>query len=76
MERETVFFSEIDIPILFLHGAEDELVPPEECDLLYAATASANKKKRIIPGIDHNIPLHKGREAAFDEAVAWFKEYL
>lgn len=43
----------IKLPILFVHGAEDKLVPSFMVEELYEACESGNKDILIVPGADH-----------------------
>lgn len=67
---------QITIPILFLHGAQDELVDPDEGQSLCDAVASQIKEFRLLEGLDHNMPIHPNRQRMFDLVVDWFDRYL
>lgn len=45
---------QVQIPILFIHGEKDSIVPTKMCNELYAACAS-RKKKLIIPNSQHAV---------------------
>ena len=66
----------IRVPILFLHGAEDELVDPEESRSMYARCASKVKEFRLLEGMDHNMPINPRCQEVFDHVVDWFERYL
>lgn len=44
-------------PVLFLHGAKDQLVPPEVAELLLADSSSTNKKLYIFQGASHTMEM-------------------
>lgn len=44
---------DLKMPLLFTHGIEDELVPPEMSKALFAA-AREPKQLLLVPGADHN----------------------
>lgn len=56
---------EIHIPVLFLHGDRDEVVPLEQAERLYAA-ANEPKKLYVIHGAHHNDTYVVGGTAYFD----------
>ena len=41
------------VPMLFIHGAEDKLVPPFMVQKLYDACGSEYKDILVVPGADH-----------------------
>jgi len=45
--------SRLEIPVLYIHGTDDKLVPPEMSSELYKRTASS-KQLKLIPGGGHN----------------------
>ena len=45
--------SQLQIPVLYIHGTDDKLVPPEMSRELYKRTASS-KQLKFIPGGGHN----------------------
>lgn len=62
----------ISVPTLIIHGAQDELVPPSEGELLHARAPARHKRLLLIPGGTHNNLFFHGREAYFaavDELV-------
>jgi fermentation-respiration switch protein FrsA (DUF1100 family) len=64
---------EVDVPVLFLVGSADKLLPPEHSEALYEA-AHEPKKRVVIEGAnhlysDHRIPL-------IQTVLAWFREHL
>lgn len=62
--------SSINCPIIILHGASDELVPPSQAEELYRR-ARGSKKLEIVEGAPHKIRLHR---EAMNKLVAWFRE--
>ena len=66
----------ITVPILFLHGSEDELVDPEEGRSMCALCASEIKEFRLLEGLDHNMPINPRCQEVFDHVVDWFERYL
>jgi cephalosporin-C deacetylase-like acetyl esterase len=63
-------------PILFIHAANDNLVSPEEAEILYEL-AGDPKKLVIVPGVTH-VDFYLGDAFAKVTALAldWFRNYL
>lgn len=40
-------------PVLFVHGGADDVVDPHNMDVLYDASASADKERLFVPGAGH-----------------------
>lgn len=53
--RARARFAELRIPLLALHGQDDQLVPAAASEDLYAAAASPDKELAIYPGLRHEI---------------------
>lgn len=45
--------SHASVPMLFIHGAADELVPPAMLDEVYEACASPRKRRLLVPDAPH-----------------------
>ncbi|KAM6479716.1 Alpha/Beta hydrolase protein [Trichoderma sp. SZMC 28011] len=59
------------IPILFLSGLQDEIVPPSHMTQLYNVSTSPNKTWKTFPGGDHNSSvLEEGYFEAISEFIA------
>jgi len=48
-------FAELRLPLLVLHGADDQLVVPQASLDLHAAASSADKELTVYPGLRHEI---------------------
>ncbi|KAM4054948.1 serine aminopeptidase, s33 domain-containing protein [Hirsutella rhossiliensis] len=59
----------IKLPVLFLSGLQDEIVPPSHMRQLYELCNAPGKKWRPLPGGDHNSSV---LEQGYFEAVAEF----
>lgn len=60
-------------PWLLLHGTADDVVFPEDSELLYAQL-KGEKKHTVIEGADHSFNDHWDRVVS--EIDAWIKKYL
>ena len=65
-------------PVFVVHGEADSLVPVQCAYDIYDALPADNPQKRIkiYPGVDHNIPIDKNREVVFKEVSQWFADTL
>ena len=62
----------ISVPILFIHGNEDKLVPYEMVNKLFDATNSAVKEKFTVEGAGHADAKRKNSEIYFDHVFKFF----
>jgi len=58
--------TEVEIPTLLLHGAEDQLIPLSEAVKLQAESGAKNKQLFIVPGADHNSLFSRGGSTYFE----------
>lgn len=68
-----ILIKKVDVPVLFVVGSADKLLPPEHSEALYEA-ANEPKRRVVIEGAnhlysDHRIPL-------MQTMMAWFSEHL
>ena len=56
---------EIGKPTLIIHGEKDEIIPPEDADILMANSGSMEKQLLVAPGCGHNDILLRCGEAYF-----------
>lgn len=56
---------DIGKPILIIHGEKDEIIPPEDADILLANSGSMRKQLLLAPGCGHNDILLRCGEAYF-----------
>lgn len=75
--------SELDIPVLIIHGDQDEAIPLAEARQLYDSLASAEKQIEIIESGTHTFnithPMDSRSpqfETALDLTESWFDKYL
>lgn len=57
--------SHTTIPMLFIHGGDDNMVNAKYLDMNYDACASADKRKLLVPGADHLV------SSAVDPETYW-----
>jgi fermentation-respiration switch protein FrsA (DUF1100 family) len=54
----------LDLPVLIVHGAEDDLVPPEMAKRLYEA-ARGPKRLLMVEGMGHRWVAFRAKDAIF-----------
>ncbi|WP_439341173.1 alpha/beta hydrolase [Vacuolonema iberomarrocanum] len=64
----------LQVPVLFLHGSDDSVVPPEMSQRLYDA-APEPKQLFLIPGADH-VRIYQPGEQSYLKAIQRFVESL
>ncbi len=64
------------VPVLFIHGDEDRLVPVNDAKDLYEACASQKKEIVIIHGAGHAQSCYKDPEAYYDKVFGFIDAYL
>jgi hypothetical protein len=57
--------SQVTIPTLIIHGADDFLIPAADGEELYRCCAAADKRLVLIPGAGHNDLMLVGMQAYF-----------
>lgn len=55
----------IHLPALFIHAADDHLIPLQEAERLYDLCPSKEKQMVVIPGAGHNTLMMVGRDRYF-----------
>ena len=71
----TVCLGSNTLPVYFLHGDKDRLVP-EECTHRNVAACTAPYKMLIVPGAGHTECFLKGRTSALAMLDEFLKEYF
>ncbi|KAI0154778.1 Alpha/Beta hydrolase protein [Xylariaceae sp. FL1272] len=67
--NETILPTITEVPILFLSGLQDEIIPPSHMRRLFELTNAPTKIWKPLPGGDHNSSV---LEAGYFEAIAEF----
>jgi hypothetical protein len=62
-------------PTLIIHGQRDEIIPPEEADILMANSATMRKQLMLAAGCGHNNILLRCRDAYF-QTISNFVEMV
>lgn len=62
------------LPVLFLQAGDDLLVDPEATRAIYEQVPHSQKAFKLYPGKYHEIFNDPGREAVFEDILAWMSE--
>jgi len=65
-----------DVPILFLHGRDDRLIPAEMCEELYAAARSPLSKMVIFEGVGHARSYHSDNRRYTEIIAGWLADVV
>lgn len=65
--------SEIDVPTLVIHGADDQLVPPRASAPL---AASPSVTRKLYPGMRHELHNEPERETVFEDVLTFIRATL
>jgi len=68
--------SAMSCPVLFLSGAEDELVPPQHMRLLYEKCNNRSKKFLSVPGGTHNDTYVLDPQTYYDTITTFFADNM
>lgn len=63
------------VPMLFIHGDADTFVPFEMLDVVYAACASTEKEKLVVPGAAHGEAANTEPTLYWDTVTAFLDKY-
>jgi hypothetical protein len=63
-------------PILFIHGADDDIVRPEQTERYLATRANPRDRKVILPGADHGFTTADNVDRVIGESVRWLEGHL
>ncbi|MCF7948494.1 MAG: lysophospholipase [Spirochaetia bacterium] len=61
----------LSLPVLLLHGGEDEVVPPENSKVILDRIQSTDKTRIVFPGLYHEIHKEAERESVFSTIIDW-----
>ncbi len=62
---------EVDLPLLIMHGTDDQLTDPVGSQQLYDRSPSQDKTLRLYDGWYHELLNEPGRDEVIDEIVEW-----
>lgn len=65
----------LTVPILYLHGTDDKIVPSSSSLYLYENVASKDKELKLYEKYYHEIFNEVGKEQVFRDVVWWLKRH-
>jgi len=65
-----------DLPILILHGTDDQLINPKGSDLLFGKISSQDKTLTKYPGLYHELLNEFEKEQIMEEILIWIERRL
>jgi alpha-beta hydrolase superfamily lysophospholipase len=65
---------ELRMPLLLLHGGEDQLCPPSGSQMIYERAGAADRTLKLYPGLYHEIFNEPEREAVVGDVIEWLAE--
>ena len=68
--------SEINLPILIMHGTADRLSEPKGSESLYEQVTSDDKTLKLYEGFYHEIFNEPGREQVFVDMETWLATHI
>jgi len=71
MQELTHQMPQIKLPILIMHGADDQLCNPKGSLMLYKRVSSPDKTLKLYDGLYHEIFNEPEREQVFNDMEAW-----
>jgi alpha-beta hydrolase superfamily lysophospholipase len=67
---------EINLPILIMHGAADQLSDPKGSQMLFERAGSKDKTLKLYDGFYHEIFNEPKRERVFKDVEAWLTTHI
>jgi alpha-beta hydrolase superfamily lysophospholipase len=63
------------IPLLIMHGEDDQLTPISGAQFLYREASTGDKTLRTFPGLRHELINERGRESIIQEMIGWLNKH-
>jgi alpha-beta hydrolase superfamily lysophospholipase len=68
--------SEIELPVLIIHGGEDTLCAPQSSEFLFEAFRSEDKTLKIYPSYFHEVHNEPGNVTVIEDINNWIDSHL
>jgi alpha-beta hydrolase superfamily lysophospholipase len=62
---------DLRMPILLLHGGEDQLCPPSGSQVIYEHAGSPDRTIKVYPGLYHEVFNEPEREEVIGDVIKW-----
>jgi alpha-beta hydrolase superfamily lysophospholipase len=66
--------ADLSVPLLLLHGAEDQLCPPAGSQMIYDRAGVADRSLIVYPGLYHEVFNEPERERVVDDVIGWIHD--
>lgn len=76
MQRLPARLPLLSIPLLILHGTDDQICPVADSTMLHEAVSSPDKTLRRYPGLYHEVFNEPEREAILTDLIRWLNDHL
>lgn len=76
MRRLPAVLPLLSLPLLLLHGTEDQICPVADSTMVHDAVSSADRTLRRYPGLYHEVFNEPEREAILTDLIAWLNDHL
>jgi alpha-beta hydrolase superfamily lysophospholipase len=67
--------AELRLPLLLMHGGDDQLTPKSGSEYMYEHAGSSDKTLKIHPGLYHEIHNEPEKESVLNEAINWLDQH-
>lgn len=67
--------AELRLPVIFLHGSQDAVVPKSGSEFMYEHASSSDKTLKIYPGLFHELHNELEKNAVLTDAVNWLDQH-
>jgi lysophospholipase len=67
--------SELHIPVIFMHGSDDQVVPKSGSEYMYVSARSSDKTLKIYPGLFHEVHNELEKETVLADALNWLDQH-
>ncbi|MGH3687277.1 MAG: lysophospholipase [Pseudonocardiaceae bacterium] len=64
----------LSVPLLLLHGTDDQICPPAGSVLVHGAVSSPDRTLRRYPGLYHEVFNEPEREAILTDLISWLND--
>jgi alpha-beta hydrolase superfamily lysophospholipase len=71
LERE---FGRLTLPVLIMHGKDDQVTKPEGSRMCHERAGSADKTLKLYKGHYHDLLIDTGREKVIADIVTWLDD--
>jgi alpha-beta hydrolase superfamily lysophospholipase len=67
--------AELQLPIIFMHGGEDAIVPVSGSEFMYQHVSSSDKTLKVYPGLFHEIHNELEKNVVLTDALNWLDQH-